>query len=428
MNRTFKRSAASLAVLLSIYVIVPPSISAAATKVDLSSASSFGVLGALGVTNAGPTVITGTAGNLIGTTGAIIVTGFPPGTAGAIHNNDATTISAMMSANTAATAALAQPSVAHTLVPSESVGPGAYALGTLPVLTGTLTLNGGGDANSVFIFTTNGAFMTASSSAVNLINGAQAGNVFWRVGGTVTLGANSKFAGHLVASSTVTALTGAAIVGSLISQTDAISLNSNTIINDLATPAVPPVVVPPVVVPPVVVPPVVVPPVVEENSNLPGTKGTINVITIVNNTYGGTATPADFTLALRHHAVDVLGSPAMGMATPGRSYLVNPGTYVLTQAVNTMFPNYIQSFDIVGKSTQTIVLAPGQSITITETNNQLPPLTAPGTEPTPPPLPPTETGGTLPKTGSPWYNFLLLGVVGMALSGVVLGFRKSSKI
>lgn len=49
-----------------------------------------------------------------------------------------------------------------------------------------------------------------------------------------------------------------------------------------------------------------------------------------------------------------------------------------------MFPNYEQSFDIVRKSTQTIVLAPGQSITIIETNNQLPPLATPGTEPTPP--------------------------------------------
>ena len=421
MNSIFKRSAASLAVLLSIYVIVPPSISAAATKVDLSTASSFGVLGALGVANVGPTVITGTAGNMVGTTGAIIVTGFPPGTAGAIHNNDAMATSAMASANLAETATQSQPSVAHTLVPSESVGPGAYALGTLPVLVGALTLNGGGDVNSVFIFITNDAFTTATSSAVNLINGAQAANVFWRIGGTATLGANSKFAGHLIASSTVTALTGAAIVGSLISRTGAVSLNSNAITNDLATPVVPPVV------PPVVTPPAPVPPVSEENSNLPGTKGTINVITIVNNTYGGTATPGDFTLALRHHAVDVLGSPAVGMAAPGRAYLVNPGTYVLMQEVNTMFPDYIQSFDIVGQSTQTIVLAPGQSITITETNNQLPPLTAPGTEPTPPP-PPTVTGGTLPKTGSPWYNFLLLGVVGMALSGAVLGFRKSSKI
>jgi len=534
MNRIFKRSAASLAVLISIYVIVPPSISAAATKVDLSTASSFGALGALGVANTGPTAITGTAGNMVGTSGAIIATGFPPGTAGTIHNNDAVVTSAVTSVNAAVTAALAQPSVAHVLVPFETVTPGVYALGSMPVLSGALTLNGGGDANSVFVFTTNDAFVTATSSVVNLINGAQAANVFWRVGGTAILGTNSKFAGHLVASSTVTALMGATVMGSLISQTGAVSLNSNMITNDLATPAVvivlplpgttqtsridsitptacattgpttvtlngvfptavttinvngtnilptswsqtptsivisnsvnsaspvmiqvynglapalpvqsslcipvatvppvvvPPVVVPPVVVPPVVVPPVVVPPVTEENPPLPGTKGTINVITVVNNTYGGTATPGDFTLALRHHAVDVLGSPAVGMAAPGRSYLVNPGTYVLTQAVNTMFPDYIQSFDIVGQSTQNVVLQPGQTITITETNNQLPPLTAPvtGTTP-PPPAPPTETGGKLPKTGSPWFNLLLLGIVGMGLSGTALGFTRRSKI
>jgi len=58
-----KRSASTIAVLLAIFVVLPPSISMAATKVNLASASSFGVL-APTITNTGPTVISGTAGSL----------------------------------------------------------------------------------------------------------------------------------------------------------------------------------------------------------------------------------------------------------------------------------------------------------------------------------------------------------------------------
>ena len=512
MNKIFKRSAASLAVLLSIYVIVPTSLSAAATKVDLSTASSFGVLGALGVDNNGPTVITGTAGNMVGTTGAIAITGFPPGTAGAIHNNDAMATSAMSSANSADTAAQTQPAVAHTLVPSESVGPGAYALGTLPVLTGALTLNGGGDVNSVFIFTTNDSFTTAPSSVVNLVNGAQAANVFWHVGGTATLGANSNFVGHLIATGTITLQPGAAVMGSLISRAGAVSLKSNTITNDVATPAVKPVATPPVPAQPsrvdsvtpascptsgptsitingsfptaitnitvngtivpksdfvqtsnsiVLTSPVttndpvtikfyngttalfavqtyvceptgaVTPIVPDVDPSVPTiTTGIIHVVKVVNNVYGGNAKPGDFMISLRHHGIDVVGSPAPGVDGAGRTYIVAPGTYVVGEPDSVTFPNYIDFFKINGQDTQNIVLAAGESITVTQTNTELPPLNAVVTPPadTPPPPPPTVTGGKLPKTGSPWYNFLLLGVVGMALSGALMGLRKSSKI
>jgi outer membrane autotransporter protein len=49
---------------------------------------------------------------------------------------------------------------------------------------------------------------TASGSAVSLINGAQGGNVFWRVGSSATLNTNTTFAGDILALTTITLATG----------------------------------------------------------------------------------------------------------------------------------------------------------------------------------------------------------------------------
>jgi LPXTG-motif cell wall-anchored protein len=75
------------------------------------------------------------------------------------------------------------------------------------------------------------------------------------------------------------------------------------------------------------------------------------------------------------------------------------------------------------------VLQAGQDITITQTNSELPPLAAPVVSTTTTPTPPaTITGGTLPKTSSPWFNILLIGIGAMVLGGLVLGLKRSPKI
>jgi len=432
MNRIFKRSAATVALVTALYIVLPPSISLAATHVDLTSASSFGVL-APTITNTGPTLISGTAGNFYGGFGGPAPTGFPPGVAGILHNNDALGGAALTAAGAAKTSAGLQPAVSHVLVPNETLTPGAYTIGTSAHLSGSLTLNGGGDPSAVFVFTAPDSLTTASASTINLIGNAQACNVFWSIGSSATLGTGSTFVGHVVAQASITATTGAHIVGSLHALTGAVTLDSNTVTNDncAAVVVVPPVVVPPVVVPPVVVPPVVVPPVVVPPVVVPPVvPGTIHVIKVVNNTYGGTATPGDFTLTLKHWGIDVVGSPAVGVADPGRTYILAPGTYVLNEEDSAAFPDYIHSFDNPGQTSQNVILHSGENLTIVQTNNQLPPLIAPVTPVTPvtPPPPPTVKGGVLPKTATPWFNMLLLGFGAMLVGGVTFGLKKSSKI
>ena len=54
----------------------------------------------------------------------------------------------------------------------------------------TMTLDGQGNPNSVFIFQFGAAFSTGASSIIKLVNDAQASNVFWVVTGAVSIGAN----------------------------------------------------------------------------------------------------------------------------------------------------------------------------------------------------------------------------------------------
>ncbi|AMT81062.1 antifreeze protein [Arthrobacter alpinus] len=59
--------------------------------------------------------------------------------------------------------------------------PGIYHTAAAFTLTGTLTLDGQGDPNAVFIFQVDAALNTAAGSTITLVNGAQAPNVFWQV-------------------------------------------------------------------------------------------------------------------------------------------------------------------------------------------------------------------------------------------------------
>jgi uncharacterized protein with beta-barrel porin domain len=108
---------------------------------------------------------------------------------------------------------------------------GVYSFSSTAQLTGTLTLNGQGNPNSVFIFNIGTALNPiAVASNVLLINGAQGGNVFWRVGSSATLGAGSLFAGDILASQSITLVTGAAInCGAAWAHTGQVALDANTI-------------------------------------------------------------------------------------------------------------------------------------------------------------------------------------------------------
>jgi hypothetical protein len=225
-------SALTVACVTSVLVGVvrPPSASAATLPVSLGAATAFAVLAGTTVTNTGLTTVNGDLGVSPGTA----VTGFPPGQVvnGTIHANDGPAVAAHSDLVLAYNDTVGRPT---TNIVSEVLGgttktSGVYGStsGTFDI-TGTLTLDAQGDPNAVFIFQTLTTVITAASSAVNLVNGAQSCNVFWQVGSSATLGANSVLRGSLLAFTSITVGAGLQIDGRALAINGAVTLGLDAI-------------------------------------------------------------------------------------------------------------------------------------------------------------------------------------------------------
>jgi hypothetical protein len=222
-----RRSLLSL-ILAALVILIWPATALAATDPGLASAGNFAVLSGAGLTNTGPSWITGT----IGASGAGI-TGFPPGTAGPQHAGDGVYTTAETDL-TAAYGAAVQPCTADysgVNLGGLTLGPGVYCQTTAPTLTGTLTLNGSGVY--IFLIGTTAApttLVTASGSRVILIGGAQPCDVFWRVTSSATIATSTTFIGNIMANISIQMQTGATLNGRALARTAAVTLDTNRII------------------------------------------------------------------------------------------------------------------------------------------------------------------------------------------------------
>jgi hypothetical protein len=224
-----RRSILSLA-LAALVILAWPASALAATLVPLGTAGNYAVLASATVTNTGPSWITGQIGLSPGTS----VTGFPPGTSG--HQDIAN--SAALQAKIDLTAAYnnAAGQTPFTTL-SGDLGGRTLVAGTYRstgALTGTLVLDGGGITTGVWIFQMPSTLITASSSRVTLINGAQPCDVFWQVGSSATLGTATTFVGNILANTSITMTTGATLNGralaGAIAPSGAVTLDTNRII------------------------------------------------------------------------------------------------------------------------------------------------------------------------------------------------------
>src|ERR1039457_4898948 len=167
----------------------------------LGSADSFAVLAGSGITVAGAvnsTTITGDIGTFptpsITGLGNVVLTGVN-------HADDAVTQNAKNDLLVAYNDAAGR-SATTSYGPIFDLGgltltPGVYKDPSSFAITGTLTLDAGGDTNAVWIFQAGSTLITATSSVVHLINGAQPCNVFWQVGTSATIGTSSTFVGNI---------------------------------------------------------------------------------------------------------------------------------------------------------------------------------------------------------------------------------------
>jgi hypothetical protein len=187
--------------------------------VTLGAARTYSVLATTAVVNTGVTHLSGD----LGVSPSDSVSGFGPSEGGTldgtIHAGDAVAAEARVDLLAALDDASTR--AAHTQIPGELGGRtfhvGVHHATTALAVTGTVTLDGQGDPNAVFIFQTDAAFNTAASSSVNLIGGAQADHVFWVVTGAAGTGANSSLAGALLARGAITLGSGTTLSGQALS-------------------------------------------------------------------------------------------------------------------------------------------------------------------------------------------------------------------
>ena len=203
---------------------------------NLGTADTYSALAATTITNTGGTLVTGDVGVSPGTA----ITGFPPGqiAEGAIHANDGPAVKAHADLATAynAFAGLVSPPANNrtgTDLGGQTLTPGVYRFNTAAILSSQLTLDAQGDAAARFVIQIGTTLTTSSTSSVVLVNGANARNVFFQAGSSVTLGAGSRFVGNILAYTSVTAVSGSRITGRLMAVNGAVTLDTNELTRPL---------------------------------------------------------------------------------------------------------------------------------------------------------------------------------------------------
>lgn len=391
-----------------------PMAALAATDPGLGAAATFSVLAQTAIT--GTATISGDVG--LNSTGAGITALTTTNVAGTIY----ATNSVVPSEGILAASVQANASTAYTTnIPGQgatanigpaldglSLTPGVYDIGAGRLNGGVLTLNGPG----TYIFRASSDFV--SSGSINLINGARACDVFWRVETLATIN-GSSFVGTILAGTGVHFGANITLNGRALAIGGDVTMISDTISGPTcAAPAPAP--------------------------------ATLQVVKQVVNNDGGTAIASGFTVHVKLSGSDVAGSPAPGTVAPGTSYSLSAGTYVVSEDANA---SYAQSFSGACDSSGSVTLSAGANLTCTITNDDIapvvvvvpplvvtpevvPPLVVPPVV-VPPVLPPPATViPTLAKTGfdpsarAPVWPVVAVGI----LAGAVLLYiiRRKQKV
>ena len=208
-----------------------------------SDLASFTVLGASTVTNVPSSTIGGNVG-VWSSGGANAITGFnsSPG----VGTADTQVTGSVYAGGALAQSAQVQLTTARNNLDSLGAGtllgddlngliltPGVYtvAAGTTN-LSGTLTLDGGGNANAGWVFQMESTLITSSNSVVNMINTGVGAGLFWNVASSATIGENTTFLGNILALESITMVTSATnFCGRALADTGAVTLQQNSLSN-----------------------------------------------------------------------------------------------------------------------------------------------------------------------------------------------------
>lgn len=200
-----------------------------APTVSLGTAAANGVMAGTTASCVTGGIINGNLSVSPGTTS----TGFGPCAINGVQDlGTATAAQAQLDLTSAYNALVAMPCPANNVILNNLGGTtrlgGVYCSTTGLVVNGTLTLDGGGDVNAMWVFQSTST-LTGVANIV-FVNGAQAKNVYWQVGSSATLGATSQWQGNIIALSNITLLDNATVFGRVLARNGAATLGSNNVV------------------------------------------------------------------------------------------------------------------------------------------------------------------------------------------------------
>ncbi|MCE9585315.1 DUF3494 domain-containing protein [Candidatus Nomurabacteria bacterium] len=303
----------------------------AATNPSLGMSNSFGILSS--------TYTNISAGTVNGDVGYTTPPVTPTTVTGLIHVADITYNQAGLDQNSSLVDLNSQPcdfnfgSATDLSLESQPLIPGVYCVtGAQSIGTGGITLNGSG----TYIFRSTGALTTVTGSSVTLAGGASACDVFWTPIQATTLAANTDFTGTVIDAAGITVGSTVTWLGRALAFGGTVTTNTDTITVPTCTVPAP---------------------------------ATLHVIkTVVN--HNSTGVSSDFNLYVKLSGVNIAGSPLAGAVTPGNTYTISAGTYVVSEDLNTA---YSSSFSGDCNSNGTIILSASDDKTCTITNTYIVP-------------------------------------------------------
>jgi hypothetical protein len=196
------------------------------SSINLGTASTYGILAGSTVTCAGAP---GTVNADVGVSPGSAITGFPPCTiSGSTHLADAPAAQAQVDLTAAYNTLAGLP--CGTVVGTANIGgstrpAGVYCSASSILVTGDLTLDGGGDPNATFVFQAGSTLTTAGN--IILINGAQAKNVWWQVGSSATIGGGpATWQGNILALTTITLNNNVTLIGRALARNGAVTMGT----------------------------------------------------------------------------------------------------------------------------------------------------------------------------------------------------------
>lgn len=205
---------------------------------ELGAAACYAIFSSDGaVSNSGITNITGDVGTNVGST-----TGFDPLlVSGTIHPiPDESTAICASDVLAAYNYLNTLPYDIELLYPAQLgnslvLTPHTYLMGGAASFTDTLFLNAQGNPDAVFVIKINGALITGTYSQVELINEAQAKNVYWKIEGAITINNYSNFVGTIICNNGALGAinTGVALSGRLLTTNGAISTTAINAVADM---------------------------------------------------------------------------------------------------------------------------------------------------------------------------------------------------